>query len=1341
MLKSRHKQYNVEIGVLIFRDKFFRLKRIIPYHYILPILLTFVLLACSTEKNTFVNRNFHNLNAHYNVYFNGYEAMKMGLEKIETKVEEDYTKILPVFKESLPETESQVMGDMNTAIEKATKLIKRHSITAAPEKNRKQQNTRKRKAVKPEYNKWVDDAYLMMGRAYLYQKDYIRAASVFTQMIRIYKNDPVQYEAYLWLLRTYSEAERYTEARELVESLQGNNQFPKNLDGELAINAADLHLKQQHYNEAIHFLDIGIKKIKGNKRKTRYTFILAQLYEETGNKEKALETYRQVIRRRPDYQMLFNAQINMASAFSGDSDVSELRKQLNKMRKKKRNEAFLDQIYFALGNILYNEGKVSDAIEMYKKSAAVSVNNAHQRALSCLTLADLYFDQKDYIPSGLYYDSAMVEIDQHYPNYKAIFEKHTSLSRLVTNLLEVKTQDSLQALAALPEQALNQKIEGWINIEKAKIKDQETDASEGGGSEYDQAYGRATSSRMRVNSGNSFYYYNPSTVSYGKKEFERLWGNRKNEDNWRRKNKAITMTDESGESIADEMEALIQEDTISRIDDKTTAAYYKQDIPNNDSLMAISHNKIKEALFNAGTIFKTDFNDFERSIECFNELNRRYPENPYVLPSYFHLWDLYKAQSKPDSSNYFREKILSNYPESNYAKYLINPNFFIEEEARKDSVNTLYSMAFNAYKNHQYATAVKLSKQAETMDPDSALLPKIKFIQMVSSTKGMDSKVFADALQDYINKYPKAETSLLAKNVLKLVQEDKLTNYEELINTGYLSEVIKNMELMPQAQAGSEQAVAKWDADPQLLHYFIIAIPAKEEIDINRLKFDIANYNIDHYTTLDFDIETENLNPETRLVVVRNFDQKESALIYFLSIIRKPAVFKTLAGIKFLNFIISNNNYREMLKDRSYNDYLQFFVKNYSSFTSGEFLEEELESPEALMARLKKDETVSAPQGEFVVVETNTSNYVAPVQKAERFVPQYNTAHSYMIMINEARYRTGFLMRDLVRFNNENYRANRLRVLPTNLPETTLLLISSFENAWDANQYMKAVSANTSIFSTLGTTPYAHYIISDQQLDSLRTYNNPDEWKQFFQRHYSGNRIPQPARAVNESKVDEAVQPVQAESPATKPTETVTETPSEKDAGDKQAQPAGGSKAPQTTAQQQTSTSAQNLQETEEAAVANISPEATESTDTSNPTQKVVAGTTGDEAASYQGPFVYAPEAPHHLVYFLPTGGSNLTLLTTYLGRFNAMKYRSTGLEIKTGVFDDYRSMLEVILFSNREQAAAYAADADTDSRVSMSLRNVNYKRYLISTENLEKLKTSKDLQGYQQFFALFYKD
>lgn len=1290
-------------------------------------MLTIVILSCSTQKNTFVNRNFHNLNSHYNVYFNGNEAMKMGLAKIDTRVEEDFTKILPVFKESLPGTETMVLSDMNTAIEKGLKLIKLHSITKPPEANRKQNNSRKRKPVKPEYNKWVDDAYMMIGEAYLFQKDYIRASSTFTQIIRKYKDEPVKYEAYLWLIRSYSEAERYTEAREMVETLEGNDQFPKDLEGELAINAADLHLKQQHYEEAIQYLNIGIKKIKGNQRKIRYSFILAQLYQETGNKEKALEAYKQVIRRRPDYTFLFNAQINMASAYSGDGNASVLRKELNKMSKKKRNEPFLDQIYYALANIIYNEGKINDAIELYKKSAAVSINNKHQRALSCLTLADIYFDQKNYIPSGQYYDSAMVEIDEHYPNYEAISEKHKSLSKLVTNLLEVEAQDSLQLLAGLSQEELNKKIDGWIAIETAKIAQDSLDEEGGAMSEYDMAYGRATNNRMRVNSGSSWYYYNPSTVSYGKKEFQRLWGGRKNEDNWRRKNKSISMGDGTEEAIAEEPSDLAEEGPI-RIDDKTTRDYYLQDIPNNDSLMAVSHQKIRDALFNAGTIFKTEFNDYDRSIECFSELNRRYPQNIYELSSYFYLWDLYGTVEKKDSADYYKDLILSNYPNSNYAKYLLNPNYFIEEEARKDSLNSLYSLAFTAYQNNQLSQALQYSKMAGKMQPDSALIPKLRFIEMVSASKGQGNKVFADSLQAYIAKYPEAETSALAKKIFDLVKENKITNYQEMVNTGYINEVIKNLELLPQKDNATQEEQSKWNSETDLLHYFVIAIPTGEDIDANRLKFDIANYNIDNYTSLDFDIETEPLNKEIQLIVVRNFDDKENALIYFLSIIRKPEVFKTLAGKKFINFIISNNNYREMLSDRSYNEYLRFFVQNYSSFTSGEFLDKDLETPEALMARLKKgDDDQFKEQGQFVEVSTDNGSYQAPAPKEQIFAASYDVPHSFMILIKELRYKTGFLMRDMVKFNTDNYRNNRLRVVPTNLTNATLLVISQFPNAYDANLYLKAVNDNKTLFNSLGETAYETFVISNDNLNKLRETNNIDEWTDFYKINYIYRKPPAPKEEVKTSEPEQSnVTQPEEEKPVATP-EAKTEEESAIETKKETITPEASKEA------------LQNEKVQPEKQVSNV-PLAVENKPAEDVVSESSAATT-ETPGTYKGMFAFDASAMHNLIYLMPNTGSNQALLSTYVGRFNAMKYRSFGLEVRTEKFDDFSSLVIISGLGDSVKATSYKNEVNVDNRVSMSLRNVNYKSYIITNENLELLKKSRDIQEYQKFYSTYYKE
>ncbi|MGF7140321.1 tetratricopeptide (TPR) repeat protein [Roseimarinus sediminis] len=1277
-----------------------------------------------------MNRNYHNLTAHYNVYFNGDEAMKMGLEKIETRVEEDYTKILPVFKTSLPGTETLVMSDMNTAIDKATKLIKFHSITNQPESNRRKTNARKRKPIKPEYNKWVDDAYIMMGKAYLYQKEYLMAASTFTLTLRKFKDEDVKYQAYLWLVRTYNEAERYTEAAELIESLEGNDQFPEALEGELAIVAADLHLKQQHFEEAIQYLNIGIKKIKGNERKTRYTFILAQLYQEQGNKLKALEAYRQVVRRRPDYEMMFNARINSAGVFSGEGDVATLRKSLNKMSRKKRNEPFLDQIYYALGNILYNEGKIDDALEYYRRSAAVSVENTHQRALSCLTLAEIYFEKRAYLPAGNYYDSAMVVIDENYPNYPQIADQHASLSRLVNNLLTIETEDSLQALAALSPEMLDAKINSWIQEEEKRLAEMEASGADG---MYAGAYGNSMNNRMRLNgSGGGWYFYNPSTVSYGKQEFERLWGDRKNEDNWRRSDKSISYDQEGPEALAEAdsiglLDELPEEEP--RIDDPTTREFYLQDIPSNDSLLAVSNQKIRDALFNAGNIFKTDFSDFERSIEQFKSLNQRYPGNMYELPSYFHLWDLYTTIENSDSAAYYKQLILDRYPNSNYAKYLINPNFFIEEEARIDSINTLYQNAFNHYKYRDFDQALKYSRMVLNYQPDSAMVPKARFIEMIAGSRQLNKEQFTDSLNAYINTWPKAEPTPLAQQIAGLISQDKLSDYDQLVNTGYLNEVIKNMELLPQNEEEQNAFDAKWDDNTGLLHYFIIAFPNDDGIDVNRLKFDIANYNIDHYTALDFDIETENLNNETKLIIVRNFGNKENAMVYFLSIIRKPEVFKTLAGQKFLNFIVSSNNYREMLGDRSYNEYLKFFVKNYSSFTTGEFPEEELESPEELMARLNRDEEEEVvEQGEFVEIDIDTSLYQAPDPASQPFVNDYNLPHNYLLLINEPRYRTGFVMRDLVRYNLDKHRQQRLRVVPGNLPDATMLQVVQFENAYLALQYLNEIKEQEALFESLGETPYEQYIISNPNLDSLKQNNNIDEWKEFYQRNYVYRKPPAP----KDESIEETPEQSQIRSEENTSVKEADQTlPEEVTAQQQQASNA------ESTVSELNPLAENETEKSEEISEAPLLTDPTAGKETTEDTTSVTASEA--PVSSYDGEFSFDAGADQNLIYLLPSGGSNQTLLTTYLNRLNAVNFRGNGITVQVENFDDFRSLVMVTGIGTIEQANEYLRVLDADRRIGMSLRNVNYKRFLISQPNLELLKESKDIGDYQRFYQQFY--
>lgn len=1315
-------------------------------------LILVVIFSCTTEKNTLMTRSFHNLTSHYNVYFNGNEALKSYMLRVD-EIPEDYTSILPIFKESMPEAREVTGSDMLTAVEKGEKLIKYHSITKPPKKKK---SGKRRKAVKREYNNWVDDAYIMMGKAQLYSGDYIQAENIFSQVVRLYKDEPAKYDAYIWLIRTYAEAERYTEAAELVSSLEGDDKLPEELGGELAIVAADLYLKQARYEEAIQYLNIGIKKIKGNKRKTRYTFVLAQLYREIGQNEKSLAAFQQVIRRRPNYEMQFNARIMSAQVLSGSENSAMLRKELNKMRRNKRNQPYLDQIYYALGNIFFSEGKVNQAIDQYRLSVTNAVRNTHQRALSSITLGDIYFNQKVYQMSAAYYDSAFAVMNPEYPDYERLNKRYTNLSQLVGYLNTVTNQDSLQQLASLSKEELDQKIKAWIGQANADIARQNASESS---SQYGSSMYMAQGSRMRINSGSSsWYFYNPSTVSFGKKEYQRLWGDRKNEDNWRRKNKAVSMDNEAEEVVEEEnMADALKEKEQELATDPTKPEYYTQNIPKSDSLMQASHLMIRDALFNAGGLFKTEFEDEPSAIKCYQELNRRYPSSIYHAQSLFYLYDLYTEIQKPDSAALYKDQIMSLYPESNFSKFLINPNYFTELEMQRDSINRLYASAFNAYRTNNFASAAQLSRKVSQLATDTAMVKKARFIEMISKSRALPRQTFSDSLQAYINQYPSGETSQLASEILALLKEETLSNYQELVKKGYLNDRIQNPETVL-GDAGNSTAAtpqSKWDTDSKLLHYFVIAFPNDEAINLNRLKFDIANYNLDHYTSLDFEIETEVLNNDTKLIVVRHLDSKENALIYFLSIIRKPEVFKTLAGQKFYNFVVSNNNFREMMRDQNFEEYLQFFVKNYSKFTTGEFPDDAYETPEAMMAKLKAKENELKERGEFVVVAAPDSAYVPPVApELKLFDVNYEAPHEFIVYVPQQGYQTAFLMRSLMQTNNREHRNKRLRVMPTVLKTGPVLAVSSFQNAADATAYSDWATEHKDLFRSLANTPYKTFVISTDNLNKLKQNNEIDAYQKFYQQAYVQNRRvilgqnqePKSEQSVTKpeekpavkaeekpvAKGPEVMAPAVASASdtlktaaAVQPTKAAEEKPVVTDV------PKAAAKTPDSKPEPAT-VQPQSVPKVEEKEVA---PNQQNTVVEPTPT---VAEKPATVEAPYNGPYSFKADEKHYVVVVVPAHNFNKMILMTNVTRFNSMRYRNNNLQATMGELSPDINML-TIETGDKDFSVSYLKALNADPRHSQSLRNVIHKSFVISESNLEILKTLKNPAQYEEFFKRFY--
>ena len=645
--------------------------------------------------------------------------------------------------------------------------------------------------------------------------------------------------------------------------------------------------------------------------------------------------------------------------------------------------------------------------------------------------------------------------------------------------------------------------------EQEKQRNAENLALQGMG---DPNYSRTNRNRLGMGNqqaGAGWYFYNPQTVSYGRVTFQQLWGKRQLEDNWNRANKGIST------EISDEMEG--RSDSVQVVvieNDPLKKEFYTQFLPLTDSLMTISHNKIRDALFNAGKIFKTDFTNYPRSAESFEDLIRRYPDNIYLLSALFELYDLYELMGDKQQSDIYRNRIISQYPESNYAQYLINPNFFIEMEARQDSLNRLYQETFRNYKAGSYLNVISLTGQMKAMKPDSVIIPKIDFMEMVANGTQTGVQNFEKLLETYVALYPAEEPTPLANEILTLIRDSALTDYQKLVDMGYISEDIINEELLAANQNADDEFGGKFSYEEDLLHYFVIAYPREAKVDLNRLNFDLANYNIDHYTKVDFDIETEFLDDKTTFVIVRSMENKESALIYHGAIIRRASAFRALKDISYMNFVISSTNYRVVMNEKATSDYMKFFVKNYSRYIRSNFSDDEPDiSPEELMARAREQDNILRERGQFVVVSTGAEKL---------FNTKIDTTQNFVIAIQDKNLSTRQLLTDFATFNRNEFRVWNLALQLKQAGDYQLLVINGIPTLNESMSYFRKVVVTRSLFNPLGQATYRNFLITNENLQKLIEQNKVDEYLDFFRTNYIQRAPAQPGTTATPAATTEA---------------------------------------------------------------------------------------------------------------------------------------------------------------------------------------------------------------------------
>ncbi|PLX04332.1 MAG: hypothetical protein C0595_03655 [Marinilabiliales bacterium] len=870
--------------------------------YILGAITILLLVnACSTKKNTWTRRAYHNLTSHYNVYWNGMMSLQEGEKSFKDTFEDDYSKVLPVYNYGDKKQAQRLNPKMDRTIKKASIGIQKHSMYFGGK----------------EQVKWIDDSYLMMGKAHFYKHDYISARRVFDYVAKTYQENPIHYEAYLWLAKTHLQNERFEKAIATINLLQSKMEekdFPFYVEKQIPLVLANFYIEQEKYEEAFPYLERSLELNNAKEITTRVKFILGQLYQREGNLERATEYFTSVVKKNPDYVMAFEAKMHLAETYASENgDSKDINKILNKMLKEARNKEFRDQIYYALAEVAKKDGNDTLAIKYLRNSVMFSVKNQVQKTKSSLEVADMFFERNNYVYAQAYYDTAVSSLTRDYPEYEEISRKASVLTDLVTQAQIIKEQDSLQYLVSLDTTELyaliDKKIEEY-KLEQEK-KQEEEDLAEGG-TQFVDMNGRGRSGNSLGNG--EWYFYNTAAISSGYNEFTKKWGNRRLEDNWRLSNKKV-ITQNEDDIVANDT---ISDSTLTKNSSPIDRSYYLAGLPNTPEKIQASDEQLIEAYNKLGFIYLMKLNDSLRALDTYLDFQKRFPENQYRLESWYALYKIYNAENNEKEAEFYKNLILGNYPESTYAKVIINPDYYALLEEEKQKASELYMRTYDAFKAEKYFRVISYSNKGIELYPeDTSLMPKFMYLKALSLGKVDTPDTLYASLDSLLVTYPRSSVAPRAKALKSKLQQE------------YGIGVSENAQTKPSdLKAGETIEKSIYNFNGNDLH-FVMLIVDNEKVEINPLKIRLSDFNNKYFSLMRLKVKSLLLNKTQTIITVGNFKNKDEALNYYNAINIDKYVLSGLDEENYSIYPISTSNYPLFYREKNIKAYKDFFEKFY----------------------------------------------------------------------------------------------------------------------------------------------------------------------------------------------------------------------------------------------------------------------------------------------------------------------------------------------------------------------------------------------------------------------------
>lgn len=705
--------------------------------------------ACSRSVDKAPNRFYHRTTAHFNVLFNGREALLEAQRQAEKNHKDAVDELLPIYPGRTKLAQQSTESAARRAVDKANKAIQEHSMMVGGRQK----------------NKAVFDAYLLMGDAYGASGQPYKAMEAYGQVLRNAPKTPAAQKAKWATARLYAEQGNAFAAANLLEELDRDPDLIASLKPHVQAVWAQVHIKEKRLDEAVDALFKAADKVPGPAA-ARWYFLAGQLAQKMEDNDLAAKAYRRCSRGTPlEYTLVVESTLRAALLESGGQSEAKRVAALKKLARESKNAQYRGQVYYAIAQIYLQSGKRNLAYEALNESITLSSTQPEQKGLAHAARGQLYFEDRNYPKAQLDVDSAVQLLPEGHTLKSAWAKRRSALNRLVAELNYGQLQDSLLRLSEMDPAELQRYFTnyvGQLRMADAKKKEEERRADEIARMNAERSALLADAGPS-AGGGNAWLFYNPQIRASSVATFTKRWGDRPDADNWKWKSASSGFADAGSTSGENSIDGPASAEPSG--EQRYLAEAYIEQVPKTEAARDSVRAQVRKSRVRLGAIYRDEVGDLEEAIAVYTQWIQAYgqknhPEEPLI---WFALNRMYSLNKQPLRAEDALKTLYQRFPNHELARRARGE--VVDETAVVDPAVVAYEKALEAYLKGQPQEALKLLPLAATLGAKPTLLNAL----CVGKLQG--EKAYINALKNVVQTHPNSPEAVQAQNYLTALGE------------------------------------------------------------------------------------------------------------------------------------------------------------------------------------------------------------------------------------------------------------------------------------------------------------------------------------------------------------------------------------------------------------------------------------------------------------------------------------------------------------------------------------------------------------------------------------------